>query len=179
MSNFKVKCVRSVNTFITLDRIYEVKDGCLIISKSSNLIFGNGRFTDVDRINRFMPDRFELYEEDTILFTKNDFKTGDVVLYRNGEVGIAILELDFILGINGFNILRNCNNDLKNMYNDGFDIVAVRRPKTRRDCCFIAFDRELGILMYDELRDKQQKISVEEAEKMINKELGKNVKIAV
>ena len=84
-------------------------------------------------------------------FAKSDLKTGDVVLRRNGKVGIVLLELGTIISERGYSTLDNLNNDLTTVYaidKEEWDVIAVRRPKLICDCQFCAFKCEFGTLVY-------------------------------
>lgn len=60
-------------------------------------------------------------------FTKKDLKTGDIVVLRNGELGVVILDTEIILYQNiGFDDLDSFSDTLEDI-NDGeeYDIVSV------------------------------------------------------
>lgn len=84
-------------------------------------------------------------------FTKEDLKTGDVVLRRNGSVEIVCLETGSFILKDGFNYLSEINEDLKDTdkLDRDWDIIAVRRPKRPSDCRFCAFDKGFGELVYE------------------------------
>ena len=106
-------------------------------------------------------------------FTKEDLKTGDVVLRRNGSVEIVCLETGALIRRDGFNILDELTDDLLSTFNDddSDDIIAVRRPKQPYHCQFCAFDKELGELVYE--RKEPEEMTLEE----VCKALGKEIKI--
>lgn len=85
------------------------------------------------------------------MFKKSDLKNGDVVLLRNGSVGIVIPDVDVVVYRDGWDELKTFNIDMSDGtsdLDDSFDIVKVRRPMKPSDCCFEAFDREFGELVY-------------------------------
>ena len=107
-------------------------------------------------------------------FTKEDLKTGDVVLRRNGKVEIVNRELETFITQYHWCDLDDINDDLTYCINSGnskYDIIAVRRPCKKSDCRFEAFNCELGILVYE--RKEVEEMTLEE----ICKALGKEVKI--
>lgn len=110
-------------------------------------------------------------------FTLSDLKNGDVVLFRNKEVGIV---LD-ILGSDPIVVCKygwvsldknSYTEDLtsKNMYS-AYDVMAVRRPEGRHECQFLAFERRLGHLVF--VRKDPEEMTIEE----VCKALGKNIRI--
>lgn len=109
-------------------------------------------------------------------FTKADLKSGDVILSVNGDVKIVCIETGTLIQRDGFNSLYELTDDLKCIYSDkedNFDdIVAVRRPKSPRDCQFCAFAEGLGELVY-ERKYEPEEMTLEE----ICKALGKEIKI--
>lgn len=107
-------------------------------------------------------------------FTKADLKSGDVVLIRNGIIGIVCRETDSLISKYGFNYLSEVNEDLtdNDKFERDFDIIAVRRPKRPSNCQFCAFDKGYGKLVY-ERKDKPEEMTLKE----ICEALGKEIKI--
>lgn len=103
-------------------------------------------------------------------FTKDDLKNGDVVLRRDGDVGIHIEGL-FVDkdGLDFGSIFLN--RDLSHTDAYDRDIMAVIRPVTIEDMSFDAFEKKLGRLVYE--REETVEMTIEE----VCKALGKNVKI--
>lgn len=107
-------------------------------------------------------------------FTKADLKTGDVVIRRNGDVEIVNRELEMFIRQNGWNDLDNTREDLMDMLgDDGYDIVAVRRPINKKDCCFDAFKYQCGTLVYERKEKEVKEMTLEQVCKL----LGKKIKI--
>jgi hypothetical protein len=107
-------------------------------------------------------------------FTKDDLKTGDVVLRRNGDVEIVNRELEMFIRKNGWNILEDINDELASTCGGkDWDIISVRRPTKAYDCQFDAFERNGGELVYDRTRDTAEEMTLAEVCKL----LGKNIKI--
>lgn len=106
-------------------------------------------------------------------FTKADLKTGDVIQQKDGCVGIVNADLGTAITQGGWIDLSNFNDDLtSNLIVDrDFDIVAVRRPKTKGDCQFEAFQYKWGTLVYE--REEVEEMTLAEVCKL----LGKNIKI--
>lgn len=83
-------------------------------------------------------------------FTKSDLVTGDVILRRNGSVGVVCLPTGTIITPKGFNFLDNINEDLTSHIDDSnYDVIAVRRPIEPYHCQFYAFKQKLGDLVYE------------------------------
>lgn len=103
-------------------------------------------------------------------FTKADLKTGDVVKRRNGWIEIVNRELNMFISKNGWNDFDDIKEDLTNRGTiDGWDIVAVRRPKYKEDCQFNAFKYELGTLVYE--RKEVEEMTLAEVCKLLGKEI--------
>lgn len=103
-------------------------------------------------------------------FTKTDLKTGDVVLRRNGHVGIANLELGMFIGKDGWTDFNCLRNDLTaSIGGEGWDIIAVRRPIEKHHCQFTAFDKKLGTLIYE--RKEVEEMTLEQVCKLLGKEI--------
>lgn len=103
-------------------------------------------------------------------FTKSDLKTGDVVMRRNGKVGIINREHDVIIVQNGYGDLDYIKSDLTS-FEKQWDIIAVRRPLVKSDCQFDAFQCQWGTLVYE--RKEVEEMTLEE----VCKALGKEIKI--
>jgi hypothetical protein len=107
-------------------------------------------------------------------FTKKDLKNGDVIKRRCGSVEIVCIDTGTIITKNGWNDLKDINDDLTYKPDtdwDGNDIVAVRRPNEPMHCNFDAFDRKYGTLVYE--RKEVEEMTLEE----VCKALGKDIKI--
>ncbi len=109
-------------------------------------------------------------------FTKKDLKNGDVIKRRNGSVEIVCVDTGTVITPRLYNAMSDIADDLRHYITDGdgnsqFDIVAVRRPQEPCDCCFSAFDRGLGRLVYE--RKEVEEMTLEE----VCKALGKEIKI--
>lgn len=103
-------------------------------------------------------------------FTKADLKTGDVVRRRCGDVEIVNGELKTLIRkTGGWNNLDAYNNDLTNSMDCDYDIMEVRRPKKKSDCCFDAFAYEWGTLVYE--RKEPEEMTLEQVCKLLGKEI--------
>lgn len=103
-------------------------------------------------------------------FTKADLKTGDVVKFRNEELGIVNGVLEMIPTQDGGWInFDNTKDNLTNKYDKEWDIVAVRRPKEKNDCRFKAFEFEYGILVYE--RKEVEEMTLAEVCRLLGKEI--------
>lgn len=103
-------------------------------------------------------------------FTKANVKTGDVVKFRCGELGIVNGVFETIITQNGGWIdLKNTRNDLGNLYSKEWDIVAVRRPKSKEDCRFKAFELKYGTLVYE--RKEVEEMTLAEVCRLLGKEI--------
>jgi hypothetical protein len=186
--DFKVRLVRCSDTLrplFTVGKVYDVKDGLIYADDGycfdtwGVALFGREKtFEYLDRW--FKPDYdFELVEdekvEDEKMFTKNDLKTGDVVKYRNGDIGIVFVELGSILfKDDSFERLDLFKEDLTVIPDvREYDIVAVRRPTVSHECRFSAFEHDLGELVYEREEVKVEEMTLEE----VCEALGKKIKI--
>lgn len=103
-------------------------------------------------------------------FTKADLKTGDVVLRRCGDTEIVNGELGmFICRSGGWNDLDDLNNDLTHRFDKDFDIIEIRRPKEKHECCFVAFTYKRGTLVYE--RKEPEEMTLEQVCKLLGKEI--------
>lgn len=104
-------------------------------------------------------------------FTKADLKTGDVVLRRNGDVEIVYCELGtLICKEGGYNLLSHFRNDLTHNTMREYDIIEVRRPKEKCDCCFDAMSaHRRGTLVYE--RKEVEEMTLEQVCKLLGKEI--------
>ena len=104
-------------------------------------------------------------------FTKADLRTGDVVKFRNGEIGIVNGELKTIIMKDKFTCIGHFTENLMydGMNSKGEDIVAVRRPESVYHCQFCAFEKEFGILVYE--RKEVEEMTLAEVCKLLGKEI--------
>lgn len=102
-------------------------------------------------------------------FTKADLKTGDVVLTRGEKVYIVIRELETLVCKTEVHNLDDINDDLTSQSSKSQDIIAVRRPEEKFDCCFWAFDFEKGTLIYE--RKEVEEMTLEQVCKLLGKEI--------
>lgn len=106
-------------------------------------------------------------------FTKSDLKTGDVVKFREGELGIVILELNTIACKNGGWISMDsiCEDLISSFYPGKYDIVAVRRPTENCACCFDAMraNAPRGTLVYE--RKEVEEMTLAEVCRLLGKEI--------
>ena len=108
---------------------------------------------------------------DFSMFTKADLKTGDVLLRRDGTVEIYNGELDVFILQSHWNDPSNTRLDLTSKINKNADIMAIRRPVTKSDCIFGAFEEgyERGVLVYQ--RKEVEEMTLEEVCKLLGKEI--------
>ena len=134
-------------------------------------LFNEGTWETIDRCRK---EDYTILEWSDFMnsFTKADLKTGDVILRRNGDVEIVNRELKMFIRKEGWNSFDNECEDLTTRYPDnGWDIMAVRRPNEPSDCRFNAFEHKLGTLVYE--REEVEEMTLAEVCKL----LGKNIKI--
>lgn len=176
--NFKVKCIESKKPFFTVGNVYEVKDNNLTDDEGFNYITWSLLGASVNSLNKFFAGFvvFEPYEKKNVT-SKEDLRTGDIVKYRNGDVGIVFTEIGSILfRDDSYEELDYFKDDLTAPDFPHYDIVAVRRPTKTYDCRFRAFDKELGTLVYEReetVEETAEEMTIED----VCKALGKNVKI--
>ena len=105
-------------------------------------------------------------------FTKADLRTGDVVKFENGNIGIVNGELRTIVMKDAFCQLKSYNENLTYKHADAlnsYDIVAVRRPYTPYDCQFCAFEKKYGVLVYE--RKEVEEMTLSEVCRLLGKEI--------
>ena len=106
-------------------------------------------------------------------FTKADLKTGDVVKFRNEELGIVITDIGVIACKNGGWVnLDGINNDLTSSFRaEPYDIIAVRRPYDKPACSFDAFRHNAprGTLVYE--RKEVEEMTLAEVCRLLGKEI--------
>ena len=104
-------------------------------------------------------------------FTKEDLKTGDVVKFGGGDLGIVISDLEVIAVQNGGWIdFDSIKDDLTNVFIiKKYDIVAVRRPHEKPFCRFNAFKDGVGTLVYE--RKEPEEMTLSEVCKLLGKEI--------
>lgn len=103
-------------------------------------------------------------------FTKADLKTGDAILLRDGSVEIVNRELEMLIRKKYYNDLDEIKDDLTSTYSTReLDIIAVRRPVDKADCCFDAFKNNWGTLVYE--RKEPEEMTLEQVCKLLGKEI--------
>lgn len=83
------------------------------------------------------------------MFTKNDLKSGDVIVRRNGNVEIVCLETRTLITRNGFNMLEDTRDDLTEISSKEWDIMQVYRPTEPHHCQFKESVYKQGRLVFD------------------------------
>lgn len=138
---------------------YDKETYWTIYQENTVYFFHEDSFGDINTINKkyivlkwkdfdFTDNTFT--KTDFKKFTKTDFQNGDIILFRNKEVGIYNDTFSMILLQNGWCDFNNFNSNLKNKYTTLYDIIAVRRPKVISDCHFNAFKYKKGKLVFSE-----------------------------
>lgn len=106
-------------------------------------------------------------------FTKGNLKTGDVVLRRNGNIEIVNRELGMLICSNGgWDDLDDIQEDLTaRICGEQWDIVEVRRPRVKSQCCFNAmkYKEHYGDLVYE--RKEVEEMTLAEVCKLLGKEI--------
>ena len=148
-----------------------IKDTCWVTYKDNTVYFFNE-----DTYDSYLSAEIEEY---TILewsdfmnkeFTKADLKTGDIIQVRNGDVGIINGELHMIISPSKWYDLDSYTDNLTSGYGfEQFDIMMVRRPKTKSDCQFCAFEYGWGTLVYE--RKEVEEMTLEEVCRLLGKEI--------
>ena len=111
---------------------------------------------------------FEMKKE----FTKADLKNGDVIKRRDDSIEIVLVDTGTLLNeAYGAYNLKDIHDDLTSNIGSSRDVIAVRRPTKWSDCCFGAFSRNEGTLVYE--RKEVEEMTLEE----VCKALGKEIKI--
>ena len=150
-----------------------------ILKENTVYYFNEGIFGDVEtakRGNYTILEWSDYMNKNPSIFTKEDLKTGDVLLRRDGAVEIYNGELDMLILQEDWDDPSHIRLDLTSERTSDADIMAIRRPIAKSSCIFGAFEEghERGILVY-------QREEVKEVEEMTLKEvcklLGKEIKI--
>lgn len=104
-------------------------------------------------------------------FTKCDLKSGDIVTFRNNQIGLVFTELNGVVfnGLCGQTDLSSINLHLFDVYDSDWDIVKVQRPKTIVQT-LTEYWGEAPIIW-----EREETVEMTLAE--VCKALGKNVKI--
>ena len=102
-------------------------------------------------------------------FTKADLRTGDVVKFENGKVGIANCELKMFIGVDWWLDFDSLKEDLTRKQAYRYDIVAIRRPIDKGDCMFCAFDGKYGTLVYE--RKEVEEMTLAEVCRLLGREI--------
>jgi hypothetical protein len=162
----------------------EAKDFCEYLKNTANIIIGLNPWcisgNNVYFLNKgtWCDKAYAISEGYTVLewssfannaFTKENLKTGDVIKRRNGCIEIVNLELGMFILKSGWNDLNSIRSDLTCKTGEEYDIVAVRRPKTKGDCQFDAFEYKWGTLVYE--RKEVEEMTLEQVCKLLGKEI--------
>lgn len=168
--DFKVKCVRikECPEYFTVGKVYDVVNGVIVSDNDivfdtwSNPLVCNGYSNTFESLRSWFKRwyDFELVE-DKKMFTKSDIKNGDVIVRRNGEVEIAIVDLGVFISPDGWNNYDNILEDLTAedgwLDDNQWDIVKVIRPKHKRECQFRCPEyKDWGEVVYDRERDTKK-----------------------
>lgn len=110
-------------------------------------------------------------------FTKAYLKSGDVVKFRNEQIGIVCKFNDSktIITKDGFVGFEGLTGELTTPLINKYDIIAVRRPHKKSECQFIAFKYEYGTLIYE--REECREMTIEEACEALGKLFNEKIKI--
>lgn len=141
--------------------------------------FNEGTFGDIEtakRENYTILEWSDYIDKNPSIFTKEDLKTGDILLRRDGAVEIYNGELDMLILQEDWDDPSHIRLDLTSEITSDADIMAIRRPIAKSSCIFGAFEKghERGILVYQ--REKAKKVE-EMTLKEVCKLLGKEIKI--
>ena len=124
------------------------------------------------RINWYRNKNYTILEWSDFMnkeFTKADLKTGDVIKRRNGGVEIVNRELEMLIIKSGWNDMNDIRSNLTSTTNEDWDVVAVRRPVSKGDCQFHAFDNNWGTLVYE--RKEVEEMTLSEVCRLLGKEI--------
>lgn len=139
VANFKVKCIASGGSNFIKGNIYNVEDG--YITLESNCKFSK-RFICVEEMNSYFQSKFELVTEPE-QFTKDMLKTGDVVVYKCGTIGVVMLETancgSLIRDIYGHMPFNGINDCLGCDTNPEYDIKMIFRPTSSMQVFSVEF----------------------------------------
>ena len=130
-----------------------------------------GRLQIAKEQNYIILDWSNYMNKDYSIFTKEDLKTGDVLLRRDGAVEIYNGELDMLILQEDWDDPSHIRLDLTSEITPNADIMAIRRPIAKSSCIFGAFEEghERGILVYQ--RKEVEEMTLEEVCKLLGKEI--------
>lgn len=105
------------------------------------------------------------------IFTKADLKSGDIITFRNNQIGLVFTELNGAVfnGLCSQLDLSTINYHLCNVYDSNWDIVKVQRPERIGQILTKYWD-EAPVIW-----EREETVEMTLAE--VCKALGKNVKI--
>ena len=111
-------------------------------------------------------------------FTKDDLKTGDVIVKKDNDVEIVCLETGTLIRKEGYNNLSDIKSDLTYIYsneNYNYNIIKVYRPHESYQCCFDYEYYIEGELVYDrnEVNNYIEENKKDDYIKKINDELDR------
>ena len=110
-------------------------------------------------------------------FTKTYLKSGDVVKFRNEQIGIVCEFNDSktIITNDGFVGFESLTEELTIPLISKYDIIAVRRPHKKSECQFNAFKYEYGTLIYE--REECREMTIDEACEALGRLFNEKIKI--
>ena len=122
--NCKIKCIRNTGgSYAELGKIYEVIDGKVMRNKG--VPFSDNRvYKDIDAINSDFVAKFEIVQE-LPQPHKDLLKSGDKVVYRDGDERFVLLETKSLYTSNGefANELKNLTIHLLGVFNARLDDI--------------------------------------------------------
>ena len=92
-------------------------------------------------------------------FRIQDLENGDIVLFNDGDVEIAMPSIGTFICEDGYDKISDFTEDLKYIYDTSLMIMEIRRPTQSFECNFSAFRNNYGIVVYK--RDEEGKNKVE------------------
>lgn len=105
------------------------------------------------------------------VFTKANLMNGDVIKFANDVIGIYNADLEICITKTGCMDINLVSDDLIGKSAPGWTVEAVRRPKTKFECVFSAFDNGFGKLVYE--REIVEEMTLDD----VCKALGKKIKV--
>ena len=148
---------------------YIIRTNYEVYEENTAYAFNESCFTDVDWYHERNYTILEWSDFMNKEFTKANLKTGDVIEFRNQTRGIVILEFGTIIMDHGFAKLEDIQEDLTDVREVDWDIVAVKRPHKTYESQFDAFELEYGTLVYE--RKEVEEMTLEEVCKLLGKEI--------
>lgn len=125
----------------------------------------------LEQIERENHEKMKILSNVKCGFDKSSLMNGDVIKFANDIIGIYNADLEICITKTGCMDINLVSDDLIGKSAPGWTVEAVRRPKTKFECVFSAFDNGFGKLVYE--REIVEEMTLDD----VCKALGKKIKV--